>query len=300
MITRPTRATVRVPASAANLGPGFDAFGLALDLHDEVTVTVVPGGLSITVEGEGAADVPRDERHLVLRALRAACGRAGAAPPGLEIACRNRIPHGRGLGSSAAAIVAGLLLGRALGTDGGRRLDTLDLLRLATEIEGHPDNVAACLLGGLTVAWRGADGVRAVPLPVAADLTPVVLVAPAPVSTDAVRRLLPSSVPHGDAAANAVRAALLVEALARRPDLLLDATEDRLHQPYRAGAMPDTAALVTRLRAGGIPAVVSGAGPSVLALTGTGGLAALPTSLPAGWAVMTLGVDRRGASVDVE
>jgi homoserine kinase len=290
---------VRVPATSANLGPGFDALGLALGLHDEVTASLVPEpGLHVEVTGEGADEVPRDERHLVVRAMRAAWDRWGGQPAGgVRLSCVNRIPHARGLGSSAAAIVAGVLAARAL-TElwaGERVASDAEVLALATEVEGHPDNVAACLLGGVTVAWTEAAGARAVRVEPSADLDPVVFVPAATASTEAVRRLLPGTVPHADAAANAGRAALLVHALAADAGLLLPATEDRLHQPYRAPAMPDSADLVARLRAAGVAAVVSGAGPTVLALVPRGVEAGEP---PAGWRLLRPGVDPTGAHVE--
>jgi homoserine kinase len=261
-----------VPATSANLGPGFDALGLALTLHDEVEARVTASGLDIEVSGEGAADVAdAREKHLIVRAMRAAFDELGGGqPPGIALRCVNRIPHGRGLGSSAAAIVAGVLAARALG---GVSVAADDALPLANHLEGHPDNVAPCLYGGLTVAWT-IDGpgtvARAVRLDPLAAVKPVVIIAPAPVSTEVARGLLPRSVPHRDAARNAGRAALLIAALTRRPEALLDATEDRLHQDYRAPAMPATHDLVARLRAAGVPAVVSGAGPSVLAFLDSG------------------------------
>ena len=261
---------IRVPATSANLGPGFDVLGLALGLHDEVEVAVTPGGLSIDVSGEGAAEVgDAAEKHLVLRAMRVGFDDLGVAqPPGLSLRCVNRIPHGRGLGSSAAAIVAGLLAARALA---GASLDPDAVLPMANELEGHPDNVAPCLFGGLTIAWVAGLAARAIRLEPLPTVQPVAFIAPAPVSTKVARGLLPASVPHAHAARNAGRAALLVAALTARPDALLDASEDRLHQDYRAPAMPATHDLVGRLRALGVPAVVSGAGPSVLAfLTGDG------------------------------
>jgi homoserine kinase len=286
---------VRVPATAANLGPGFDALGLALGLHDELAAALRDDGLTVAVEGEGADDVPRDESHLVVRAMRRGFEVLDVAPAGLSLRCRNRIPHSRGLGSSAAAIVAGILLARGLVSDGVERLPDGEVLALASEIEGHPDNVAACLLGGLTIAWL-AGTARAVRRDVDPAVVPVVLVPPFTASTELARGLLPPTVPHPDAATAAGRAALLVAALTGTPQALFDATEDRLHQAYRAPAMPQTAELVAALRAAGHPAVVSGAGPTVLVLA-RGELEAetVAASVPEGWTALRPGVDAAGA-----
>lgn len=285
---------VRVPATCANLGPGFDALGLALALADDAMARVSDDGLLIDVAGEGT-EVPRDESHLVVRAMRAGFERLGGQPHGLELSCANRIPHGRGLGSSAAAIVAGLLLARALVLGGDQRLPDDELLALAADLEGHPDNVAACLLGGLTIAWRDEQA-RAQRLEPAPWLRPVVLVPAERSSTQLTRGLLPECVPHADAAINAGRAALLVAALTGASDALLAATEDRLHQAYRAGAMPESAALVGQLRDDGVAAVLSGAGPTVLALAGDEGQAAAVVGrAPQGWQAHALDVDRAGA-----
>ena len=288
---------VRVPATSANLGPGFDAFGLALTRYDDVVVRIADEGLAVDVAGEGAQAVPRSERHLVVRAARAAFKRLGGQPRGLEVVCANRIPHGRGLGSSAAAICAGILAARALTLGGEQELDPAATLALAAELEGHPDNVAACLYGGFTIAWRGPAGVRAVALAPAPGVVPVVFVPDRPLATAKARALLPESVPHADAGRSAGRAGLLVEALTRRPDLLLDATEDALHQPYRAAAMPASAALLDRLRADGVPAVLSGAGPSVLALTDAADADDLLAAAPRRWTGHRLAVDTGGATV---
>ncbi len=277
------RITVRVPATSANLGPGFDAFGLALSLSDEMQVELGGSGLTIKVDGEGAGDVPRDARHLVVRAMDATFSRLGMTRPPLTLKAHNSIPHGRGLGSSAAAIVAGGLLARGVAGSLGKSLTDDDLLDIATTIEGHPDNVAACLLGGLTIAWVEGRRVRAVRLDTARGIALVVLVPPVALSTEAARGLLPGSVPHADAAFNAGRAGLLVAALTQRPDLLLAATDDRLHQPYRASAMQETATLVQALRARDIPAVVSGAGPSVLALADEASVDSVVELAPTGW-----------------
>ena len=287
---------VRVPASSANLGPGFDALGLALGLHDEVDVDVTAAGLEVDVAGEGAGGVPRDESHLVVRALRATLEVLGAAQPrGLALRCRNAIPHARGLGSSAAAVVAGIAAGYALAgaeLDAGQRAGRA--LRLAASFEGHADNAAASLLGGVVVAWRCGEAFGAVRLAPHPSLAPVLLVPDATSATQTTRGLLPQQVPLADAAFNAGRAALAVHALTERPDLLLPATEDRLHQPYRRPAYPPTSALVDRLREHGVAAVVSGAGPAVLALT-TG--AVLPPVDLAGFHVRPLPVEQAGVTV---
>ncbi|MGC4867866.1 homoserine kinase [Micromonospora sp. DT53] len=284
---------VRVPATSANLGPGFDALGLALGLYDDVAAEVASGGVRVTVTGQGAGELPDDDRHLVVRAMRAAFDVLGAHPEGLSVECVNRIPQARGLGSSSAAIVAGVLLARALVVDGEHRLDDAGALRLAAEIEGHPDNVAPCLLGGFTVAWSEPGGARAVSLPVADAVRPTVFVPSERGLTATARAALPATVPHRDAALTAGRAALLVHALTADPTLLLPATVDRLHQDYRAAGMPGTSALVSALRAAGVAAVVSGAGPTVLALSGP------PAGFPVGtdWEIWQLPIDVSGARV---
>lgn len=299
---------VRVPATSANLGPGFDSFGLALGCYDEVTARVTDHGLDVDVQGEGAGQLPLDENHLVVRAMRRGFDAHGSQPAGLAVRCVNRIPHGRGLGSSAAAIVAGTVAARVLSQAvdppghrlGGNEAD----LTLAAEIEGHPDNVAACVLGGFTVAWSepgperaGRSTVRtsAVRLEPAPAIRPVALVPIHQLATEEARALLPDSVPHRDAAHTAARAALLVHAITTRPDLLLSATDDRLHQPYRAPAMPVSHALVMELRKAGVPAVISGAGPTVLALASsaqTDLIAARATER--GWSIYDCGIDRDG------
>ncbi len=287
---------VRVPATSANLGPGFDSAGLALTLYDDVTVAVTDGGLSVEVQGEGAHDLPRDEQHLLVQSLRTVFDRLGGQPAGLAVTCTNRIPQARGLGSSSAAICAALVAARALVP--GAELSDDDLLALATELEGHPDNVAACLRGGATFAWTEDDGaVGVVRVEPSAGLSPVAFVPTDRASTKAVRGLLPASVPFGDAAANAGRAALLPLALTTAPELLLAATRDRLHQQYRAPAMPASAALVDALRAGGTAAIVSGAGPTVLALVGSADVDAAVAAAPDGWEVLPLRVDTAGARV---
>jgi homoserine kinase len=287
---------VRVPATSANLGPGFDSLGLALALHDEVSAEVCGDGLRLEIDGEGSADVPRDETHLVVRSMHRVFDVLGVRPDGLRVRCHNRIPHSRGLGSSAAAIVAGTSLARALVDGGEHRMDDDALLALAAEIEGHPDNVAPCLLGGLTVAWS-AGTTHALRIEVAAGIRPVLLVPPFTASTEAARGLLPATVAHADAAFAAGRAALLIAAMTGAPHAIFDATEDRLHQSFREPAMPASIALVAALRDARLPAVVSGAGPTVLILARDElEVESARTHTPDGWTACALPVDLQGAS----
>jgi homoserine kinase len=301
---------VRVPATSANLGPGFDSFGLALGLHDLVRAEVTESGLRIEVTGFGEETAGFGDRHLVVRAMRVAFDRLGEQPPGLALRCDNAIPHGFGLGSSAAAIVAGLLAARALGGElGCDRLPDAAVLRLATELEGHADDVAACQHGGLTIAWAYGESVRSTSMAPLPGLKPVLCVPPVPHSTEVARSVLPSTVSHADAARNAARAALLVAALCGQAPRggagwLFDATEDFLHQPYRAGSMPETARLIGALRAAEVPAVVSGAGPAVLALLAPPAtpepevVSAIAAAYGAEWTVRVLEVDLDGAVVN--
>lgn len=287
----PVRVTV--PATSANLGPGFDAFGLALSLRDELEAEVLPEGLVVDVAGAGADGVPRDETHLVVRAMRAAFDLMGEQPSGLRLSCRNRIPHARGLGSSSAAIVAGVVLARAL-VAGGQLLASDDaLFELAADLEGHPDNVASAFYGGFVISGREDDRWWAVRAGVDPRITAVAFVPPTGVETTVARGLLPSSVPHADAAANSGRAALLVAALGGQPEHLFAATREWLHQDQREPAMPETLALVRRLRADGVPAVVSGAGPTVLAF-GTADTSALVARCPEGWECLDLAIEQSG------
>jgi homoserine kinase len=282
---------VRVPASTANLGPGFDALGMALGLYDTVEVTVTDGGVRVEVTGEGAGQVPTDESHLVVRALRAGVDALGVSLPGVFLRCHNAIPHARGLGSSAAAIVAGVAAAYGLA---GKPLDE-HALQLAAEFEGHADNAAASLYGGLVLAWQEGPDYRAVRFDPHQDVSPVVLVPDAHSATSVTRGLLPDNIPHSDAAFAAGRCALAVHALTTRPDLLLPATEDRLHQDYRADAWPDTMRMVRELRGNGVPATVSGAGPTVFALP-SGGV--LPVGINTeGFAVRALPIDLTGVAI---
>lgn len=297
---------VRVPATSANLGPGFDSLGLALALYDDVRARVTNAGeVRVTVTGEGAGELAGDESHLVAASALAAFDRMGVRPAGLDITCHNRIPQARGLGSSSAAIVAGITLARALvepsvpdTPDASHVLDVAGSLRLASLIEGHPDNVAPCLLGGFTIAWTDVAGAHAVRLTPALRVRPLVFVPEERGLTAHARAALPMDVPHADAAANAARAALLVHALTVAPELLMTATEDWLHQAYRAPGMPGTAALVAKLRDAGVPAVVSGAGPSVLALIDEAADVTVP-DVP-GWWTLSPGCDMTGATSAVD
>lgn len=292
---------VQVPATTANLGPGFDSLGLALGLHDELAAEIVADGLEVEVTGEGAGSVSTDETHLVVRSMRAAFEALGGQPAGLRLTCRNLIPHGRGLGSSSAAIVGGLFLARALVAEGAGRLDDDALFQLAAALEGHPDNVAPAVYGGLVISGSEGGEWFAVSAPVAPEISADVFVPPDPLLTETARGLLPTAVPHAQAAANAGRAALLVAALASSPvsnQHLLLATRDYLHQSYRRQAMAASIDLVERLRSAGAAAVVSGAGPSVLVLHDpqTSGVD-LGHSCPPGWTHHSLRIARQGARV---
>lgn len=267
------KATVKVPGSSANLGPGFDTLGVALSIYDTVTVETIPSGLEVNVFGEGEQDLPRDSSHLVVKALHAGFATADASAPGLRVDCTNTIPQSRGLGSSAAAAVAGVLAANALA---GFPLDDDAVVQLASAFEGHPDNAGASALGGGVVSWTEipVDGMsrpsyRAVRVPVHEDIAGTALVPDFHASTQAVRRVLPSHVTHVDARFNVSRTAVMTVALQQRPDLLWEGTRDRLHQPYRADVLPVTAEWVNRLRNRGYAAYLSGAGPTVMVLSTT-------------------------------
>jgi homoserine kinase len=297
---RPHEVRVRVPGSSANLGPGFDALGLALGIYDEVEVSVAPDGVAIEVVGEGAGRVPCDEAHLVARVMRTAWDVVGDAPSGIRMRCRNAIPHSRGLGSSAAAAVAGAVAAVALaGRDVELERDTI--LQVAAGVEGHADNAAASLLGGFVVAWETPGNTsqrfHAVRLDAHPGIHPVALVAGIESLTSTTRGLLPERVPLADAAFTGSRTALAVLAFTQRPELLLPATEDRLHQGYRRPAYPESADLVGALRDRGVPATISGAGPTVLALTADG---TLPPDVDLhGFTALALPVDSTGAFVEI-
>lgn len=265
-------ATAVVAASSANLGPGFDSLGLALSLYDEVYLETTESGLIVEVDGEGAGQVPLDSSHLVVQAIEHGLRAAGFEAAGLIVRCRNEIPHSRGLGSSAAAVVGGLAAVNGLVA----QIDSIplsdgQLVQLSSEFEGHPDNASAAVLGGAVVSWTEGDGPTPRFAAARVRLHPDVhLFSAIPVvrsSTAETRAVLPSQVSHTDARFNVSRAALLVVALTERPDLLMAATEDRLHQPQRAAAMPASAEYLEILRRCGVAAVISGAGPAVLAFS---------------------------------
>jgi homoserine kinase len=295
------RITVSVPATSANLGPGFDTLGMALSHYDHYTAEVTGSGLEIDIRGEGEKDAPRDENNLVFKALRLVFDSLGEKIPGLKISCENNIPHGRGMGSSGAAVAGGVMLAAGLLAQ-KHQLTEQQLLEFATELEGHPDNVAPALFGGLTIAWVDDSGPHHKKLTVHRGISPLVLVPSNQMSTKLARSLQPDSVPHTDAVFNVSRSALLVAALTQSPELMMAATEDKLHQSYRAAAMPETSALISALRAGGHPAVVSGAGPSVLVLEDDPKKRLKAMEMVSKdfstWTPLALAVDFKGASLE--
>ncbi|GLI25995.1 homoserine kinase [Agromyces rhizosphaerae] len=296
-----TTVHVKVPATTANLGPGFDTLGLGLALYDDLDITVLDHpGLEIVVEGVGAGEVPLDESHLVVRSLAHSLATQGYALPPIRLHAHNTIPHSRGLGSSGAAVVAGVMAAKGL-LEGIVDLDSATLLALATDLEGHPDNVAPALFGGLTIAWTTEQGPQHKKLIVHRGVSPLVLVPEHVMSTALARSLQPKHVPHEDAVFNLSRSALLVAALTQSPELLLAATEDKLHQSYRASAMPETERLIRVLRAAGHAAVVSGAGPSILVLASNpaerlDAAALVEREADSPWQALMPAVDFRGAT----
>jgi homoserine kinase len=262
---------VQVPATSANLGPGFDSFGLALAMHDRYVAQILDdAGLDIDVTGEGADEVPRTDKNLLVKAMNKGFDYLGGKPKGIAVRALNVIPHGRGLGSSASAIIGGLCLARALVLTGIDKMSDEKLLQLATDMEGHPDNVAAALYGNAVVAWQedqhGKEIAQAISLSVDTRIRAIAFIPSTAVATSKARKMLPEMIPHRDAARNSANSALLVHALTLRPDLLFRATQDFLHQSYRSEAMPVSFALLTKLRDAGVAAFISGAGPTVLAL----------------------------------
>ena len=289
---RHSRVGISVPATSANLGPGFDSFGLALDIRDTyfAEITATPG-IVVESAGEASGELPQDDSHLVARSLLAGCERLQLEVPGLRISCRNTIPHSRGMGSSAAAIVGGVGLAYALAGDASDRTD--EILQLAADLEGHPDNVAPAVLGGFTIAWSDANGgARAISMPVAKNLAAVLFVPETTSPTAAARAALAEQVAFTDAVHNSSRSALLTLALTRQPELLFDATADRLHQEQRRPGYPAAMQLVDTLRSQGVAAVVSGAGPAVLALGVTGSLEQHLTSHQPGFSAQSVSFGR--------
>ncbi|HKX14758.1 MAG TPA: homoserine kinase [Propionibacteriaceae bacterium] len=290
-----TSVIVDVPATSANVGPGFDCFGLALDWRQRVNMAVIDHGYQIEVAGEGATELPRDESHLIIRSALVGLADLGVRAPGLWLGCRNTIPHGKGLGSSSAAIVAGLMAAAGLAEV---HVEPEWLLRHANAIEGHPDNVAAAIYGGFVLAYEGRGGVTAAQARVHPAIRAALFIPGTSLATEAARGLLPEVVPHVDAAANSARAALLVHAVASEPNLLYDATCDWLHQGYRGAAMPRSYELMKSLRGHGYAAMISGAGPSVLVLGVGADLAALQDHKAPGFSLRLSHIGSAAAIID--
>lgn len=301
-----TSVTLRVPASSANLGPGFDCVGLALGVWDEATITITDGpGPVIEVTGSGADSVPRDESHLVHRTMVTAWTHLGEQlPKGVHLSTCNAVPHGRGLGSSATAIVMGVAAAQALsslGAGGSGELDLDVINTIACALEGHPDNASASVHGGATLStFDPGDPLpttRTVPLRLHEQIVPVVLVPQTTLSTHTARSVLPEVVPLSTAAANSARVGLLVHALTTDPGMLSAGTHDLLHQESRRPSYPQSMALVDALREAGLAATISGAGPSVLALTSAervDAVAPIAAALEGDWQVLTPGVPEVG------
>ena len=290
------RVTVRIPATSANLGPGFDSFGLAWDLCNELVVdTAAPPGVSW--EGEGADELPADGSDLIGRVMSAVAGRMSLPLAPLARRGRNLIPLERGLGSSSAATVAGVVAASAL-LDLGIDADPISVFAMAAEIEGHPDNVAAAVFGGFTIALDDGTVHRLEPHP---DLRPALLVPGLRMSTAAARSVLPESVLRVDAIANVARAAIEVEALTRDPSLLPQALLDRLHEDVRLATMPEVADVVAALRSDHVPVCVSGAGPSLVVFERSDRppitLDALGLTSP--WRILRPGIRSRGFEVEI-
>jgi homoserine kinase len=295
---------VQIPATSANLGPGFDCLGLALNMHDRYIAQVMDEpGVDIDVTGEGADAVPTNDKNLVIKAMYKGFDFLGGRPRGISLRQLNVIPHGRGLGSSAAAIVGGLALARALILGGNERMSQEELLNIANQMEGHPDNVAAAIYGGANVAWQESQRNTIVAQSLNIQVDPrigvLAFVPSTEFSTSKARKMLPDSIPHQDAVRNSINTAVLVQALQHRPDLLLAATEDYLHQSYRKDGMPHSFALMTKLRKAGVAAFISGAGPTVLVLHTGGDAEAAELERAAGekFEMIPMGVSRTGVTI---
>ena len=303
-------ANIRVPATSANLGPGFDSAGIAFRMYDELEIRTTEAGFSAEIEGEGHNYLPTDARHLIIAQIRMRLEHLGWHLPGLKLKAINRIPHSRGLGSSAAAHMAAAMAVKALLPPDADIYD-YDLLQWASEAEGHPDNVAPAVYGGLTFSWKHEDGLedryRATRLDPHPDISPVVAIPAKPLSTAAARTLLPATVPYTEAVANAARAALLAPAMTCDPKLLFAATEDWLHQQYRQPSMPETLEHITALRTHGHAAVVSGAGPTLCVFAADAAetdavvqlLEQRAAKSPQHWDVRILPVDTEGATMEI-
>ena len=299
---------VSVPSTCANLGPGFDTFAIALDMHDRFAAQVLDDPIfDVDVTGEGADEVKRDKNHLVIKSMLRGFEFMGQKPRGIALRALNVTPHGRGLGSSASAIVGGLLLARDLVLGGDEYMSNDEMLMLATELEGHPDNVAAAIHGGATISWMQdiiptkSDGVKigsCISIPVHPSIRAVIYVPDQQLSTTKARKLLPETIPHHDAVLNSSRSALLSVALSTRPELLFTATEDFLYQRYRASAYPKSMELVQSLRSHGIAAMISGAGPTVLVMHNGDDhdVARFLEMAPAGFNAQSLAISRGGAA----
>jgi homoserine kinase len=261
----PAAVKVRVPATVANLGPGFDALGVAVRMYLEIDIEPRRDSVEVMVEGEGAEELPQDETNLVIRSMNTFFDHVGRRPPGFAVHLKNPIPLASGLGSSAAAVIGGLTAARAIT---GRNVPQVEMIHLATGMENHPDNVLPALLGGLVVCYEGeSESVfRYLRIDPSDRLVPILAVPAEGFSTAEARKALPTDVAFEDAQFTASRAALLVAAISTGAgsDVLADAMSDRLHEPHRLKLMPETAAVHEELRSAGVPVSLAGAGPSLL------------------------------------
>lgn len=297
------KAIVRTPATTSNLGPGFDVLGLALGLWNGFEIEEQSEGFTIAARGTGAELLAKGPENYVVRAFQRTRAALGMPPaPGLKVSIDVRVPLGRGLGSSATATVAGIVAADALA---GRVLEKKEQAILATELEGHPDNAVACLLGGLVVCAQGDDGrleyLRFTPsrLPIAVVASPLHF----ELSTEKMRAALPASISHKDAVKSVGRACLLVAALTsneRSP--LLRAMEDRLHEPYRAPHVPGFEAVKAAAKgAGALGVCLSGAGPSILAFADDAqDAASIGEAMIAAWKAHRVEAEARVLPMDAE
>jgi homoserine kinase len=300
----PAAVKVRVPATVANLGPGFDALGVAVQMHLEVDIEPRRDSVDIMVEGEGAETLPQDETNLVIKAMNGFFDHVGRRPPGYSVRVKNPIPLASGLGSSAAAVVGGLFAARALT---GRNVPQTEMIRLAIDMEGHPDNIMPALLGGLVVCYGGTgdNDTRYFRLEPSDRLVPILAVPREGFSTAKAREALPSDVAFADAQFTASRAALLVAAMSMGAgsDVLAEAMNDRLHEPHRLKLMPETAAVHKELGEAGLAVSLAGAGPSLLVVVPRPEVATRAEQVrrvcrerSAGWRVFVSEWEPRGAS----